>query len=235
MVNPSGNHPQQQYRLQFLNQLIHRYPFAVLSGLWLTLILMSGIAGLGLLNPGSLEQEESTPTPTQETIQQPVAIPKQQTIQQFIEKSTVSTEKTKSPASTETASTEKDGLPLSLFIAIAVGCALGSLLLTQFLKASTQPRHPSGSSKPAVPVGKKRPHPSKKRRPIPKNPQPTGLTKPTLQTVDNGLRRTNDQSTQITVLPPEESHPLDGREESLADMMDLRKRQSLASLMRSSK
>jgi len=36
----------------------------------------------------------------------------------------------------------------------------------------------------------------------------------------------------VTVLPPEESHPLDWDEATLADMMDLRKRQSLASLLR---
>jgi hypothetical protein len=223
MLHPSDNPPTQQYRLHFLHQLVNRYPLGVVSGIWLALVLMSGVAVLGLLNPGSIEQQEqSTAIPTEETIQEPVAIPTPQTIQQSTPKST--------------ASTEKDDLPLSLFFAIAVGCAVGSLVLTQVLKASTQPRQPSQSPKPAKPVGKKRPHPSKKRRPVPKSPQAKGSTKPTLQIVENGLSRGDNQHnqlTQITVLSPEEIHPLDRREQSLADMMDLRKRQSLSSLMRS--
>lgn len=222
MLHSSNNPPTQQYRLHVLHQLVNRYPLAVVSGIWLALVLMSGVAVLGLLNPGTIEQQEqSTPIPTQETILEPVAIPTPQTIQQSTPKST--------------ASTEKDDLPLSLFFAIAVGCAVGSLVLTQVLKASTKPRQPSQSPKPAKPVGKKRPHPSKKRRPVAKSPQPKGSTKPTLQIVENGFSRGDNQHNQlaqITVLSPEESHPLDGREQGLADMMDLRKRQSLASLMR---
>ena len=54
----------------------------------------------------------------------------------------------------------------------------------------------------------------------------------TYQPVNNRLATTNKQPTQITVLPPEESHPLDRGNENLAEMMDLRKRKSLASLMR---
>lgn len=223
MLQSSNNPPTQQYRLQFLHQLVNRYPLAVVSGIWLALVLMSGVAVLGLLNPGSIEQQEqSTPIPTEETILEPVAIPTPQTIQQSTPKST--------------ASTEKDDLPLSLFFAIAVGCAVGSLVLTQVLKASTQPRQPTQPPKSAKPVGKKRPHPSKKRRPVSKSPQPKGSTKQTLQIVENGLSRGDNQHSQlaqITVLSPEEIHPLDGRDQSLADMMDLRKRQSLSSLMRS--
>jgi hypothetical protein len=52
------------------------------------------------------------------------------------------------------------------------------------------------------------------------------------QTQNNQPPMTDDQFTQVTVLPPEESNPLDWDQESLADMMDLRKRQSLSSLMR---
>jgi hypothetical protein len=55
---------------------------------------------------------------------------------------------------------------------------------------------------------------------------------PTFETVDKPLPITDEKLTQVTVLSPEESHPLDGGDESLADMLDLRKRQSLASLIR---
>lgn len=39
----------------------------------------------------------------------------------------------------------------------------------------------------------------------------------------------------VTVVPPEESHPLDSGEESLAEMMDIRKHQSLSSILGNSK
>ena len=127
-------------------------------------------------------------------------------------------------------STPKDDLSLSLFSAIAIGCAAGTLLFTFVLITSAQSRRPSKGLSSVSTVGKKRRHPSQTEPPV------SGTValvpwQPTVQTLDR-RRRPEENLTQVTVLAPEESHPLDGRNESLADLLDLRKHQSLASLMR---
>jgi hypothetical protein len=203
MLNPSDNPPEQLHRLQRLKHLIYRHPFAFCCGLWVTLVLLGSFATVGLFNPGSLEQEASKPTPSPATVLE----------------------------STPQSTAKKD-LPLFLFGAVALGCAGGSLFITYALRLATQRRQPSKGLKPVATVRKKRRPSSKRRRPVPRTPKPEG-TELTFQTLDRRVATTNEKLTQVTVLPPEESHPLDGGEESLADMLDLRKHQSLASLMRS--
>jgi hypothetical protein len=57
-------------------------------------------------------------------------------------------------------------------------------------------------------------------------------SRPNSQDVNKPIIAQDRSLAQITVLPPEQIHPLDGGKESLADMMDLRKRYTLSSLMR---
>ncbi|MFB8791809.1 MAG: hypothetical protein U7123_23935 [Potamolinea sp.] len=213
MLNPSKNHPKQPLQLQSLKQLIHSHPYFFLGGLWVTLVLVGGVASFGLFNVGKVEQEGSKPTPTIETIQESTA-----------------------------KSTDKKDLPLSLFAAVAIGCAAGSLLVTKALKDSSQGRSTPKRLKQVVGVSKKRRHPPRKSPPVPEKPQPVSSAL-TWQTIDNKsptievkLRPTTNRAallTRVTVLPPEENHPLDGKQENLAEMMDLRKHYTLASLMRS--
>jgi hypothetical protein len=131
-------------------------------------------------------------------------------------------------------STPKQNLPLSLLGAIALGCAGGSLLLTQLLKYSAESYQDSRRLKPVGTIRKKRRNPPPKSRSVPKPPQPVSSqsNSPKSQGVNKPIVTNERSLAQITVLPPEQSHPLDGGKESLADMMDLRKRHSLSSLMR---
>ncbi len=307
MLNPSNNPPEQQYTPVFLQQLIRRHPVACLAGLWVSLVLLGSVATVGLFNPGIIDQEGSSPTPTLETVQE----------------------------STPQSSTKKD-LPLVLLGTVALACAGGSLLVTQVIRHATGHRDRANRSQPLPTVRKKLRQSSKKRRPIPRTPQSVAAHKqkdggdvlePTLsrqqplhgtnnassrgvapltRTGDGGNRRpnslgmenqqwvsspqlsvpnsqfsqarnpnptlqqplygtgnasyrrvdpprptrvefgsrstsqtlnhrvatTSEKLTHVTVLPPEESHPLDGRQESLAELLDLRKQHSLTSLMR---
>lgn len=307
MLNPSNNPPEQQYNLVFLQQLIRSHPLACLGGLWVSLVLLGSVATVGLFNPGTINQEGSSPTPTLETIQE--STPQ---------------------------STARKGLPLVVFGTVALACAGGSLLVTQVLKHAAEHHNSAKGSKPIVTVRKKPRPSSKKRRPLPQTPQPVAaqnqrdsgqalqpnLTRqqpiqgtgnhsprgvaPLMRTGDGGNRRPNplgmdnqewvsssqfpiansqfpeariptptrrqplrgtgnassrrveplrqtggefrarptsqdlnnrvataaEKGAYVTVLPPEESHPLDGRQESLADLLDLRKQHSLTSLMR---
>lgn len=307
MLNPSNNPPEQQYIRVFLQQLIRSHPLACLGGLWVSLVLLGSVATLGLFSPGTLNQEGSSPTPTLETVQE--STPQ---------------------------STAQKGLPIALFGAVALACAGGSLLVTQAIRHATEHHDRAKGSKPIATIRKKPRHSSKKRRPVPKTPQPVAAQKekdrkeallptPTLQqplqgtgnassrevvpltrtgnwgnrrpnpvrmdnkewesssqfpifnsqvseahspnpnlrqplrakgnasfrrvdplrrtgsefgskstsqTLDNRVATTSEKLTHVTVLPPEESHPLDGRQESLAELLDLRKHHSLTSLMR---
>ena len=127
----------------------------------------------------------------------------------------------------------KEDLSLSLFAAIATGCAVGSLLFVYILKrGSAQSRYPSRRLKSVSTVTKKRRRPPKKDRSVSMTPQPPVAMQPSFQTLDTRQPSPTARLTQVTVLPPEESHPLDRGDESLADLLDLRRHKSLASLMR---
>lgn len=202
MLNPSNTSPEQQYPPHPLKLLIQKHPFAFWGGLWVILIGVGTVATLGLLNPGPIAQDTPNPTPAPPAV--PIVTAPKQDFQFY-------------PS-------------LSVFGAIAIGCATGSVLFTYVLLNSS---HSHGSSKrlrSVATVSKKRRPSSKKRRPVPPTTQ-LAAPQPVVQTFDAGLATFNHQLTQVTILPPDETHPLDRGEESLADLLDLRKRQSLASLM----
>jgi hypothetical protein len=124
----------------------------------------------------------------------------------------------------ESTQQKQQNLPLPLIVSVILGCGGGSLILTQVLKYSSTRRPPIKKLRSNTTVRKKRQHPSNGNRTVSNTPQPasSALT----------VKSPNHQLAQVTVLPPEESHPLDRGDENLAEMMDLRKRHSLASLMR---
>lgn len=128
---------------------------------------------------------------------------------------------TPAPAAVQVSSPRED-LPLSLFGAIAIGCASGSFLFIYILKNSARSHQASRRLNSPATI-------TKKRRQVKK--RPVAITKPVTTTAIRPLAPEQKRS-QITVLSPEESHPLDQGDESLANLLDLRKRQSLDSLMR---
>lgn len=203
MLNPSDNRPAQRLNLDVLIQLSNKRPIAFWGGLWASIILVAAIAATGLISTGPPELEKAEPKPTPTPV--------------FTQGS--------SPEASAIASTSQDGasegLPMWLYGAIATSCATGTVLILIALrmKPSRRRRQPlkRSTTAPAA-VRKKRPL-SPKRRPV------------SSRRVQQPPVTTFSATPVVTILPPEESHPLDWGDDSLADMMDIRKRQSLSSLM----
>ena len=251
MLNISSNSPAElQHRLQSLKLLLYKHPFAVCGGLWVALVLLGGAATLGLFNPGPMEKGVSQPLPPLTTFEKvtakpptlkiwkkstpnPTPLPSQ--TESRPEPSSFTTSAASAPESssftTSAASAPKQDLPLWLFGAVALGCAGGSLLITQILKSSALSSDNSRRIKPTGTIRKKRRNPSKTSRPVSRRPQAFD-SQPNVEQGNHPMATTQSHLTQITILPPEQSHPLDRGREDLAEMMDLRKRHSLTSLMR---
>lgn len=237
MLNISSNPSERQHRLQAFKQLLYKHPFAFCGGLWVVLVFLAGVATLGLFNPGPMEEGESRQIPSLTTFEKVTGKPPTFKIWKPSppEPTPVKTQKDSTPEqvpfTTVEESAPKQGLPLSLLGAIALGCAGGSLLLTQILKYSAESYEKSRRLKPVGTIRKKRRNPPPNSRSVAKPPQPAS-SRPNPQDVNKPIVTQDQSLAQITVLPPEHRHPLDGGKESLADMMDLRKRYSLSSLMR---
>lgn len=202
MLNPSNTSPEQQYPPHPLKLLIQKHPFAFWGGLWVVLIGVGSVATLGLLNPGPIAQDTPKPTPAPASV--PIVTPPKEDF-------------AFNPS-------------LSVFGAIAIGCATGSVLFTYVLLNSSHSHGSSRRLRSVATISKKRRHSPKKRHPVARTTHPVAA-QPVVQTLDVRLTTFNHQMTQVTVLSPDEIHPLDRGEESLAELLDLRKRQSLASLM----
>lgn len=209
MVNSSSNKlSEQQNRLKPLQQLIYSHPLAFWGGLWVALVLVSSVATVGLFNPGSVETEKT---------QQRAALTE---VPEFKEENA-----------------QNEDFPLSSLLGfLAIGCGAGSFLVIQVLKQSTKSHPPTQDFqdlRPATPIGRK--HRSnfqpKRRHKVTKPHWPVREQIISPVKDDQEPSKTN-QIAEITVLSPQESHPLDSQEESLAEMMDLRKHHSLSSLMR---
>ena len=211
--------------------LLYKHPLLVLGGTWTLLLLAAAIAGIGLINVGSLK---SPPKPMPETIlQYPDPVP---------------------PESDVPETQNQQEIPLLIYAAITLGCASASVLIALSMRRS-QPSAPRKRVKRVKKIVKARP------LPITPSPEKIGRTREgklvsprrensssqTQQRPPQKRRQVVAQTRQeparpkqpsftiqptVTVLPAQQSHPLDRSEEGLAELMDLRKRQSLRSLMR---
>lgn len=218
MLNPSDLPPEQEYSLKFLHQLLQTRPLAFWGSIWATVALVGAIASFGfLLNPGPVEpptpQPTTPPVPAQNASPSPVLVP------------------------TETLGVQNDPIvvtpppppeaefPLWLFGTVALGCAVGSLLVTQGLRYSTQGRKTIKrvKPKPGAVVRKKRRSPAQKKKQQHTVPIPATVVTPQPQVFQ--------PETNVTVLPPEEKPPQNWGNQGLAEMMDIRKRHSLSSLL----
>ena len=242
MLNPSDNPPDKPYPLQRLQQLVKNYPFAFWGTVWAGVLLVGSAATVGMFYAGPIENSESEPQPTLSTIQEPV--PKNALLPKSPSqpKPPIASKPAITPKPTPIAMQESipsEGFPLSIFGGLALGCAAGSFVVAQLLRKSNQGRHSIKRVKSPASVRKKRRRISQKEGPVSRQPQPVS-SEPREQTPKpfgkaQGKPQptiTYEQEPQVTVLSAEESHPLDGREENLAEMLDLRKRKSLAALMR---
>jgi hypothetical protein len=213
MLNSSDHSSEQHNYLQVLQQLVNRYPFVFWGTIWGLLVLIGSVAAVGLLNPGRIESDKSVPKPLVSTILESTAKPSPKSDSPII-------------SSTEDASPQ-EGFPLSLFLGLALGCAGGSLFVTHAFRQSTQTRK---LIKPSQSSQRKKRRRSVNQRQVSQSPQ-SAAHQPASQTFDSSELVVPDSETEVTVVPDQEKNPLDQEEQSLAEMLDLRKRESLASIM----
>lgn len=127
----------------------------------------------------------------------------------------------------ETSSQTGSPMPLLLLGAVALTCVAGSLVIVKrrLATSSQQPtklRQRQRSSARGLTRRQQRKQLLQDPPPVPtppEEPQPPVAPVPA------------ETEPVVTVLPPEESHPLDAGEESLVEMMDIRKNRSLSSLL----
>lgn len=193
----------------FLVRLIQAHPFAFLSGAWVVVLVMAALAVNGLTSPGPIEQTPTTPV----NVQTPVTP----------ESSNISHQGNK--------------IPVWSLGAIALACAAGSLTISQRLQQSKLQQ----SKRPRKVAKRLKPYPAAKALPPSKQRQLPGAVASGALSLPPGHRKAAPMATKaaaitvttepvVTVLPAEQSHPLDWGDANLADMMDLRKQQPLSSL-----
>lgn len=227
MLNQPDKPPIQRFSLVFLYQMVQKSPLAFWGGLWASVITIAAVAALGLVSTGPVEEEESKPVEPMPAV---TTVPETGTppLPSFI---TSQPSETPLPSFTEVpevpeAPKQKE-VPRWLYGAIALGFVTGTLLIALNLSRSSQ-RKSLKRSKATASVRKKQPRPDQKRRPMPPRQPAEGFSKP--QEVP--LMMTNYGRTEVTVVPPEENHPLDWGEDNLAEIMDLRRRQTLSALLK---
>jgi len=210
MVNRSGNRSSRRSRLNSLQKFLHNRPLTFWGSLLLGLFLVGSVAVNGLFNPAPSELETPAPIPTP---QKAVA---------------------------------DDGVPVWLFGAIAFSCATGcglilaSLRLRQMEQRRYRPRKVR-KVKPSSPASISPPPPPMVAEP----PQPLDVPPPPPKAISFQIKAPtvpkNPGSRQpklpippleVTILPPDVKHPLDGSQNTLTESIDLRQSQSLSSLLR---
>ena len=199
MSNFSSHRSQRKYSGNFLGQLIHNYPIACLSGVWLSVVLTAAIGFAGLMHPGS-ETGEYLPTPTSNSLTN-----------------------LKKPA-------QKNTLPLLLFGAVIFGCATGSLLVTSAKSTRHKSIRRSRSKSRRMSNGSRKFQPTWLNQVMSKKRHKHKVLKTKGNSFFSCSESTEKEPT-VTVVPAEKSIPLDRREPNIAEMMDLRKRHSLSSLI----
>lgn len=204
-------------------QFLCRYPLLIWVLSLSILLLIGGIGANFLLSPGRIESTQPRVTP-----------PSPQKVL---------------PEVTSPAVNASEELSVWLFGAIAVSCIGGCLILAQYLEAPRPMRKYSKSVKQPAQVGLPQRaianHLSP--QPLPSSPQfraanrrtatkqkgsPLPVSHASARRMSVSSRATKPRTTSpvVTIVPPEESHPLDWSEANLAELMDVRKRRNLSSL-----
>lgn len=219
---------------QMMLQLIEERPLLV-WGAVLTLVLsVASMTATGLTSPGPADREEievAAPPKPQES----EGVPPSARAESFqTETPQTETPQTETPQ-TETPQTESSqnnsALLLWLFLMIAVGCASGSWLISKHLL------HLHRQYQFSKPPKLKRRSPSKIRQKTVVMRPPQTLQQPPQRQVTATVMQPIPVAPEpmVTVVPAEEIHPLDWDKNNLAEMMDIRKRHSLSSVMRKSR
>ncbi|MFN6571024.1 hypothetical protein [Dendronalium sp. ChiSLP03b] len=129
----------------------------------------------------------------------------------------------------KTPSETSNPTPLWMVIAIALSCGSGCLVILRLLNRPTQ------RQKVRKHINR---YPTRVTPSRPQRLEPQTLKNPPvfvpLQPLKPFVSMQAKTKPLVTVLPPEHRHPLDKSKESLADLMDIRKQNSLSSILRSS-
>ncbi len=208
--------PPQEKTHADISLLFVRKPIMLLFAAWGALMVIAALSLVGLLNPNQNQDSDFWSESQSETVttnNSPIIIPPSANaeVEAEGEESLPGFIASPEPVA-EVASASSSQIPLWTFGAIALGCASGSLLLTFAMQKSSPP--PLRSKKVKVKrVAKKPPvSPQKGRKTASRNYSPS-------------------EDPQVTILSNEFAHPLDSDQENLAAEMDLRKSQSLSSLL----
>jgi hypothetical protein len=191
--------------LDLLGQLVQRYPLLFWGSLWLGLISVTGFALLGLLSPESVQQNASNPNSARSGIS------------------------ATAPGWNPEPETE---VPLWVLGAIAGSCAVGSWLLMHQFNKPEQPRKVAKNAPPSTPqtaIVRQQPA-ATVATPTPVKLKQAAIPKVSVP-VSNQSTSSSITKSIVTIVPAEESHPLDWGDAGLAEMMDIRKQRSLASLI----
>jgi hypothetical protein len=239
MLNQPDKPHRQRLSVHFLHQMLYNYPLAFWGGLWASVVVIGAIAALGLVSTGPIKEEEPVlvdPVPAQTTV------PESSTPLPSL--SPTEDSQTALPGFTavpepEVEAPKKEKVPSWLYAAIAFGFCGGSLLIALNVNRTSRRKslkRPRAGTKPVSTssVGKKRIAKSKTAtlaRPMQRRPMLQN--QPSVDGIQVApIPRTASARSEVTVVPAEENHPLDWGEESLAEVMDLRKRQPLAALLK---
>ncbi|HEY9641743.1 MAG TPA: hypothetical protein V6C57_14745 [Coleofasciculaceae cyanobacterium] len=197
-----------------LIQFIQRYPLALLLIAWLVFLLIAGLAVVNMVSidasksPANSQTSASIPSPAATT--SPTAAP----AQPFQTAPSVPAERTE-PAS----------LPIQSLVAIGLSCAIGCLIILQWLKPSRPAKRmqPPALSNPSSARASARQRTASSRTssataqrtvsPPSASPQAASSTSP---------------NHSISVVPADLSHPLDWDDPSLADSLDIRQKKPLS-------
>lgn len=233
MVKSSGKKSKKRLPQPTLVSLMQNHPILFWGSLLTVVLTVASVAALGLFNPDLTapqkaespvastveESQASPPTTIEESEASPPTTPAR-------DSETPNPSFTRIPEPPPKAAVKEGGTPLWLFGAIALSCTMGSLLLARKFNLSQRRQRskklsnkPSNKpSKPTPSSRKKRPYSSQKRRAVP----PSASAPP---------RKPSRPKPVVTILSPQETHPLDRDADSLAEIMDIRKRQSLSSIL----
>jgi|GEM_PF-4915249 len=245
MLKSSDRSSQQESYFNLLQHWISKYSLAIWGSMCAVAISISTLSALDLLSAGPTELDTPQPKPT-ETSAVPVESPPAET---------PALTAPKFPAFGE-------GFPLPVVVLLLVACGTGTLAATYFFKWLSTFDEPSRRSKPkrkrrkirpsakvqsssirpsardatpfSVRPGRETSMPPQRSTPPRTPPVPVSLAVSAPELAASEIPFQPD-SAAVTVVPPEEVVSLDRRKLSLADRMDLRKRHTLTSLVRSEK
>ncbi len=224
MVTKSQNRSTQNFPRIWWQQLLYKHPVVLWGGVWLALLLVGALAVRGLMSPGKAVQQQ--PKAIMSAAAQK-AMPETTPSSNVIDPNSL-------PAFTKVpqispAPEPSRGVPMWLYGTIAISSAIGSVLISLGFKHKPRYRKPIKRLNKSINRSQSAPTRKRQQRNLPP------VARKRRRQVKN-LHVTSIQTAYVpepvvTVLPAENSYPRHQGSEDLAEMMDLRKRQSLTSLL----